>query len=151
MIRILAVIIALVCAAPAFSQVKLPTGADPQNTVLIRHDACGQSQGTKVDLASAVKKPGSGEDGPELLGPEDVDARVDLGQLELLDRRIAGLDDLRQSPGSVPEILPRRPLTSLMMSPRYRSGTVISTSITGSRITGLASIAAFRIAWPPAS
>ena len=34
----------------------------PQNTVLIRHDACGQSQGSKVDLASALKNPGSGDD-----------------------------------------------------------------------------------------
>jgi polysaccharide export outer membrane protein len=31
-------------------------------TVLIRRDACGQSQGTTVDLASALKKPGSAED-----------------------------------------------------------------------------------------
>ena len=29
----------------------------PQNTVLIRHDACGQSQGSKVDLASALQEP----------------------------------------------------------------------------------------------
>jgi peptidylprolyl isomerase len=35
MIRILAVVVALVCAAPAFAQVKLPAGLDPQNTVLI--------------------------------------------------------------------------------------------------------------------
>jgi len=35
MIRILAIAVALVCAAPAFAQVKLPAGADPQNTVLI--------------------------------------------------------------------------------------------------------------------
>jgi protein involved in polysaccharide export with SLBB domain len=34
----------------------------PQNTVLIRHDACGQSQGSKVDLASALKNPGTGDD-----------------------------------------------------------------------------------------
>jgi len=34
----------------------------PEKTVLIRHDACGQSQGSKVDLASALKNPGSGED-----------------------------------------------------------------------------------------
>jgi protein involved in polysaccharide export with SLBB domain len=34
----------------------------PNNTVLIRRDACGQSQGSKVDLASAIKKPGSSED-----------------------------------------------------------------------------------------
>ena len=34
----------------------------PDKTVLIRRDACGQSQGTDVDLASAIKKPGSGED-----------------------------------------------------------------------------------------
>jgi peptidylprolyl isomerase len=36
MIRFLAVVIALVCAAPAFAQTpKLPTGADPQNTLVI--------------------------------------------------------------------------------------------------------------------
>jgi len=35
MIRILAVVVALVCAAPAISQVKLPAGLDPQNTVLL--------------------------------------------------------------------------------------------------------------------
>jgi len=35
MIRILAFVIALVCAAPAIAQVKLPAGLDPQNTVLI--------------------------------------------------------------------------------------------------------------------
>jgi peptidylprolyl isomerase len=35
MIRVLAFVVALVCAAPAFAQVKLPAGLDPQNTVLI--------------------------------------------------------------------------------------------------------------------
>ena len=36
MIRFLAVVIALVCAAPAFAQApKLPVGADPQNTLVI--------------------------------------------------------------------------------------------------------------------
>ncbi len=35
MIRIVAVVIALVCAAPAFAQPKLPAGLDPQNTVLL--------------------------------------------------------------------------------------------------------------------
>ncbi len=35
MIRILAVVVALVCAAPAFAQVKLPAALDPQNTVLL--------------------------------------------------------------------------------------------------------------------
>jgi peptidylprolyl isomerase len=35
MIRILAVVVALVCAAPAIAQVKLPAGLDPQNTVLL--------------------------------------------------------------------------------------------------------------------
>jgi peptidylprolyl isomerase len=35
MIRVLAFVIALICAAPAFAQVKLPAGLDPQNTVLI--------------------------------------------------------------------------------------------------------------------
>src|SRR3984957_1708076 len=34
----------------------------PDKTVLIRRDACGQSQGTNVVLASAIKKPGSSED-----------------------------------------------------------------------------------------
>jgi peptidylprolyl isomerase len=35
MIRILAVVVALVCAAPAIAQVKLPAGLDPSNTVLL--------------------------------------------------------------------------------------------------------------------
>jgi cyclophilin family peptidyl-prolyl cis-trans isomerase len=35
MIRILAVVCALVCATPAFAQVKLPAGLDPQNTILL--------------------------------------------------------------------------------------------------------------------
>ena len=35
MIRILAVVVALVCAAPAVAQVKLPAGLDPQNTILL--------------------------------------------------------------------------------------------------------------------
>jgi len=35
MIRILAVVFALACAAPAFAQVKLPAGLDPQNTILL--------------------------------------------------------------------------------------------------------------------
>ena len=35
MVRILAVVFALVCIVPAAAQVKLPAGADPQNTVLI--------------------------------------------------------------------------------------------------------------------
>jgi len=35
MIRILAVVCALVCAAPALAQVKLPAGLDPQNTILL--------------------------------------------------------------------------------------------------------------------
>ncbi len=35
MIRILAVVVALVCTSPAFAQVKLPAGLDPQNTVLL--------------------------------------------------------------------------------------------------------------------
>ncbi len=35
MIRILAIVVALVCAAPALAQVKLPAGLDPQNTVLL--------------------------------------------------------------------------------------------------------------------
>ena len=35
MIRILAVVFALVCAAPALAQVKLPAGLDPQNTILL--------------------------------------------------------------------------------------------------------------------
>lgn len=42
----------------------------PNNTVLIRRDACGQAQGSKVDLASAIKKPGSSED--VALLPHDV-------------------------------------------------------------------------------
>jgi peptidylprolyl isomerase len=35
MIRIFAVVLALVCTAPAFAQPKLPAGLDPQNTVLL--------------------------------------------------------------------------------------------------------------------
>ena len=35
MVRILAVVFALVCVAPAVAQVKLPAGLDPQNTVLL--------------------------------------------------------------------------------------------------------------------
>jgi len=35
MIRILAFVCALVCVSPAFAQVKLPAGLDPQNTILI--------------------------------------------------------------------------------------------------------------------
>jgi len=35
MVRILAIVFALVCAVPAFAQVKLPTGLDPQNTILL--------------------------------------------------------------------------------------------------------------------
>jgi len=36
MIRILAVVLALVCVAPAFAQApKLPAGADPQNTLVV--------------------------------------------------------------------------------------------------------------------
>jgi peptidylprolyl isomerase len=35
MFRILAIVVALVCAAPAIAQVKLPAGLDPQNTVLL--------------------------------------------------------------------------------------------------------------------
>lgn len=36
--------------------------SDPESTLLIRRDACGQSQGTTVDLAAATRKPGSAED-----------------------------------------------------------------------------------------
>jgi peptidylprolyl isomerase len=35
MFRILAIAFALVCAAPALAQVKLPAGLDPQNTILL--------------------------------------------------------------------------------------------------------------------
>src|ERR1017187_4477901 len=35
MIRILAVVCALICVGPALAQVKLPAGLDPQNTVLL--------------------------------------------------------------------------------------------------------------------
>jgi protein involved in polysaccharide export with SLBB domain len=34
----------------------------PDNTVLIRHDACGQAQGSKVNLAAAMKNPSAGDD-----------------------------------------------------------------------------------------
>jgi protein involved in polysaccharide export with SLBB domain len=36
--------------------------SDPESAVLIRRDACGQPQGTKIDLAAATKNPGSAED-----------------------------------------------------------------------------------------
>jgi polysaccharide export outer membrane protein len=36
--------------------------SDPSKTMLIRRDACGQSQGSNVDLASALKQPGGSED-----------------------------------------------------------------------------------------
>jgi polysaccharide export outer membrane protein len=36
--------------------------ADPETSVLIRRDACGQPQGSKIDLASAEKEPGTGDD-----------------------------------------------------------------------------------------
>src|SRR5215469_10551479 len=35
MFRIIAIVIALVCSAPALAQVKLPAGVDPQNAILI--------------------------------------------------------------------------------------------------------------------
>jgi peptidylprolyl isomerase len=35
MVRALAIVFALVCALPAFAQVKLPAGLDPQNTILL--------------------------------------------------------------------------------------------------------------------
>jgi peptidylprolyl isomerase len=35
MLRLFAVLVALVCAAPAVAQPKLPAGVDPQNTILI--------------------------------------------------------------------------------------------------------------------
>jgi len=36
--------------------------SNPESAILIRRDACGQSQGTKIDLAAATRKPGSAED-----------------------------------------------------------------------------------------
>jgi polysaccharide export outer membrane protein len=42
----------------------------PDSTILIRRDACGQSQGSTVDLAAALKQPGSSED--VALMPRDV-------------------------------------------------------------------------------
>ena len=55
----------------------------PEKTVLIRHDACGQSQGSKVDLASALKNPGSGDDvalmaRDTVVVPRSTIANVDL-------------------------------------------------------------------------
>lgn len=44
--------------------------ADTETTVLIRRDACGQPQGSKVDLSSAINKPGTG--GDVALMPHDV-------------------------------------------------------------------------------
>jgi polysaccharide export outer membrane protein len=55
----------------------------PESTVLIRRDACGQPQGSKVDLASALKKPGSGDDvalmaRDTVVVPRSTIANVDL-------------------------------------------------------------------------
>jgi protein involved in polysaccharide export with SLBB domain len=36
--------------------------SDPESAILIRRDACGQSQGSKIDLAAATKNPGSAEE-----------------------------------------------------------------------------------------
>ncbi len=36
--------------------------SDPESAMLIRRDACGQAQGSKIDLAAAIKQPGSSED-----------------------------------------------------------------------------------------
>ena len=44
--------------------------SDPESSILIRRDACEQSQGTTVNLAAATKKPGSAED--VALMPRDV-------------------------------------------------------------------------------
>jgi protein involved in polysaccharide export with SLBB domain len=44
--------------------------SDPESAVLIRRDACGRAQGTKIDLAAATKNPGSAED--VALLPRDV-------------------------------------------------------------------------------
>src|SRR5207249_6624446 len=38
------------------------------------------------------------EHGPELLGPEEVNARVDLAERELAGRGVSGLDDAREPP-----------------------------------------------------
>ena len=51
--------------------------------MLIRRDACGQSQGSKVDLASALKKPGTGDDvalmaRDTVVVPRSTIANVDL-------------------------------------------------------------------------
>lgn len=44
--------------------------ADEQSAVLIRRDACGQPQGSKIDLGSAISKPGTGAD--VALMPRDI-------------------------------------------------------------------------------
>lgn len=44
--------------------------ADDDSVVLIRHDACGRAAGQRLDVASAVKHPGNGEDAA--LMPYDV-------------------------------------------------------------------------------
>jgi polysaccharide biosynthesis/export protein len=44
--------------------------SDAESSLLIRRDACGQPQGTAVDLAAATKQPGSAED--VALMPRDV-------------------------------------------------------------------------------
>src|SRR5579863_2160766 len=38
------------------------TDSAPESTILIRRDACGQAEGSKVDLSAAVKDPGAGDD-----------------------------------------------------------------------------------------
>jgi polysaccharide export outer membrane protein len=55
----------------------------PNSIVLIRYDACGQPQGSKVDLASAVKNPSAGEDvalmsQDVLVVPRSTIANIDL-------------------------------------------------------------------------
>ena len=44
--------------------------AQPKSVVLIRRDACGRAEGSKLDLASAIDSPGNGED--VLLMPHDT-------------------------------------------------------------------------------
>jgi polysaccharide biosynthesis/export protein len=57
--------------------------ANAGNTVLIRHDACGQPQGSKVDLMAAVNSPGKGDDAvlasrDVVVVPRSAIANVDL-------------------------------------------------------------------------
>jgi protein involved in polysaccharide export with SLBB domain len=59
------------------------TDSAPDSTVLIRRDACGQAEGSKVNLSAAVKNPGAGDDvalmsQDVVMVPRSTIANVDL-------------------------------------------------------------------------